>query len=292
MQLLTGLAVDWDEEREIIEGADIAAWRAEASANSSDKLLLLHEEALATEQDEQRRQNLRGTRDWLAAGNPVNARDASMRSYDAVLVELPALYGLLDDENPRVRARAVYLLTWFPERADTSLPLLLDLASREDDAVAKATALVAVGVLGTTALPEPLSAALDSDDNLIRWAAATGVIQIAGSTAVEPDGPFLDRALAELTAAAAAPAPVPATEYNLGDLHRPHRRRPSRPSALRRLMRRSRRLPAVRQHVAEGVQGESGAAGPVPWSSARPPPSVRTPFPPPAAPSVCPRRPE
>ncbi|MFF4548365.1 hypothetical protein ACFY1J_29740 [Streptomyces sp. NPDC001406] len=220
MRLLTGLAVNWDEEREIIDGADIAAWRAEAAENSSDNLLPLYEEALATEQDEQRRRNVQGIRDWLAAaGNPIDARDSSMRSYDCVLAELPALLTLLDDENPRVRTRTAYLLAWFPELADTSVPLLLDLATHEYDAVAKATSLVAVGILGTIALAKTLATDLDAEDSLVRWAAAAAVAQTAKSADAELDGPLLDRAVAELAAAAAAPAPVPATDYNQGDFH-------------------------------------------------------------------------
>ncbi|MFJ8980372.1 hypothetical protein [Streptomyces sp. NPDC102282] len=219
LELLTGLAVNWDEEREITDGADIAAWRAEAAENSSERLLPLYEEALAVEQDEQRRRNLRDIRDWVAAGNPVDARDTSMRSYNAVLAEIPALRSLLDDENPRVRTRTAYLLTWFPELAGTSLPLLLGLAAHEDDAVAKATSLVAVGLLGTTALPGVLTAGLDAEDGLVRWAAAIAIAQTARSRAAVLDGPFLDRAVAELVAASAAPAPVPATDYSLGDFH-------------------------------------------------------------------------
>ncbi|MFF4565646.1 HEAT repeat domain-containing protein [Streptomyces sp. NPDC001435] len=192
MRLLTGLAVNWDEEREIIDGADIAAWRAEAAENSSDNLLPLYEEALATEQDEQRRRNVQGIRDWVAAaGNPIDARDSSMRSYDCVLAELPALLTLLDDENPRVRTRTAYLLAWFPELADTSVPLLLDLATHEYDAVAKATSLVAVGILGTIALAKTLATDLDAEDSLVRWAAAAAVAQTAKSADAELDGPLL-----------------------------------------------------------------------------------------------------
>ncbi|MFD9607332.1 hypothetical protein [Streptomyces sp. NPDC059970] len=77
----------------------------------------------------------------------------------------------MDDENPRVRTRTAYLLTWFPELAGTSLPLLLGLAAHEDDAVAKATSLVAVGMLGTTAHPGRFTASLDAADGLVRWAA-------------------------------------------------------------------------------------------------------------------------
>ncbi|MFE0451884.1 HEAT repeat domain-containing protein [Streptomyces sp. NPDC058914] len=219
VHLLTRLAVDWDEEREIIDGTDIAAWRAEAAENSPEKLLPLFEEDLATEQDEQRRRNLQSTRDWLAAGNPIDARDCSMRSYDTVLAELPTLFTLLDDENPRVRTRTAYLLAWFPELADTSVPLLLGLAAHEQDAVAQATSLVAVGILGTTALAGTLAAWLNAEDGLVRWAAATAIAQTSRSEDAELDAALLDRAVAELAAAAVAPAPVPVTDYHQGDFH-------------------------------------------------------------------------
>ncbi|GGN88066.1 hypothetical protein GCM10011579_081510 [Streptomyces albiflavescens] len=292
LRLLTGLAVNWDEECEIIDGADIAAWRAEAAENASDKLLALYEEAVATEQDEQRRRNLQGIRDWVAAGNPIDPRDSSMRSYDTVLAELPALLTLLDDENARVRTRTAYLLAWFPELADTSVPLLLDLAAQEHDAVAKATSLVAVGILGTTALAGALAAHLDAEDSLVRWAAATAIAHTARSAGAELDGPLLDRAVAELAAAAAAPAPVPATDYNQGDFHGHTADMLLALPPSPRLARRSRRVPAVHQPVAKGVQGEGGPAGPVLQPPARPPPPVREPLPPPTAAFACPCRPQ
>lgn len=157
-----------------------AVWRAEAAENSSDKLLQLYEEALATEQDEQRRRTLQDMRDRVADGDPVDARDAAMRSYDAVLAELPVLLGPLDDENPRVRIRTAYLLAWLPELAGSSL---------------------------------------DAEDDLVRWAAAVAIAQSARNSAADLDGPLLDRAVAELAAVAAASAPVPATDYSLGDFH-------------------------------------------------------------------------
>ncbi|MEU8949327.1 HEAT repeat domain-containing protein [Streptomyces sp. NPDC048489] len=219
LELLSGLAVNRDEEHEIINGADIAAWRAEAAENAPEKLLPLYKKDLATEQDEQRRRNLQDMRDWVAAGNPVAARDASMRSYDAVLAELPLLASLLDDEDPRIRTKTAYLLAWFPEWASTSLPLLLRSAAHEDEVVTKATALVALGILGTTALQESLGTYLDAEDGLVRWAAAVAIAQTARTSTTKIDDPLLDRAVTELAAAASAPAPVPATDYSEGDLH-------------------------------------------------------------------------
>ncbi|GAB7109747.1 hypothetical protein JCM4814A_80620 [Streptomyces phaeofaciens JCM 4814] len=182
----------------------------------------LYEKALATEQDERRqRRNLQDMRDWVMAGNPVDTRDSSMRSYDGVLAALPSLLGLLGDENPRVRTRTAYLPAGFPALAGTSLPLLLGLAAHEDNVVAKATSLVAAGILGTTALLGTLAADLDAEEGLVRRAAAMAIAQTSRSVAAELDGPLLDRAVAELAAAAAAPAPVTATAtaHSLGDFH-------------------------------------------------------------------------
>lgn len=89
LRLLTFLAVNWDDEVEIIDGAGVAVWRAEAAEHTPEKHLLRVVEQLAVEQDEERRRNLARTGEWLAAGNPADARDATIRSYDAVLAELP-----------------------------------------------------------------------------------------------------------------------------------------------------------------------------------------------------------
>ncbi|MFD8423525.1 hypothetical protein [Streptomyces sp. NPDC059466] len=125
-----------------------------------------------------------------------------MRSYDAVLAELPLLASLLDDENPHIRTKTAYLLTWFPEWASTSLPLLLRTAAHENEVVTKATALVALGILGTTALQESLGTYLDAEDGLVRWAAAVAIAQTARNSTTKIDDPLLDRAVAELAAAA------------------------------------------------------------------------------------------
>ncbi|GGU02344.1 MULTISPECIES: hypothetical protein [Streptomyces] len=74
-----------------------------------------------------------------------------------------------------MRTRAAYLLAWFPEVADTTLPLLLALAGREPDPVATATALVAAGIAGTPALSEEFASYLDAEDRLVRWAAAVAI---------------------------------------------------------------------------------------------------------------------
>ncbi|MFF9690604.1 hypothetical protein [Streptomyces sp. NPDC014623] len=217
MRRLTGLAANSGmRSARSSTGPTSPPGGAEAAEHSCGKLSPDYDEALATERDEQRRRDPRETRDWMAAGDPVDAQDSSMRSYDAALAELSALLGLLNEENLRVRTRAAYLLAWFPEPADISVPLLPDLAAREHDGVAEATSLMAAGILGTPALAPALATEPDAEDALVRWAAATAIAQSARS-ADAADHSLLERAVAEFAAAAAAPAPVLVTDYDDGD---------------------------------------------------------------------------
>lgn len=182
VRLLTGLAANSGmRSARSSTGPTSPPGGAEAAEHSCGKLPPDYDEALATERDEQRRRDPRATRDWMAAGDPVDAQDSSMRSYDAALAELSALLGLLNEENLRVRTRAAYLLAWFPEPADISVPLLPDLAAREHDGVAEATSLMAAGILGTPALAPALATEPDAEDALVRWAAATAIAQTARS---------------------------------------------------------------------------------------------------------------
>ncbi|WP_328492837.1 HEAT repeat domain-containing protein [Streptomyces sp. NBC_00414] len=223
MWLLTRLAVDWHDEYRLTTGIDTAAWRAAASEGSPEKMLLWYDEQLAAETDEQQRRQLLDVRDRVAAGDSPDARWTALCSYDAVLAELPGLLALLDDGDPRLRTRIAYLSAWFPEASAVTLPRLLALVEREDDPVAAATALVAVGLVGTSAQVADLAPHLDSGDRLVRWAAATALARIAcASPAGSPAGigsALVGRAVAELTAASAAPAPASTTDYNEGDFH-------------------------------------------------------------------------
>ncbi|MGW0567521.1 HEAT repeat domain-containing protein [Streptomyces tauricus] len=223
MWLLTRLAVDWYDEYRLTTGIDTVAWRAAASEGSPQKMLLWYDEQLAAETDERQRRQLRDIRDRVAAGNSPDARWTALCSYDAVLAELPGLLTLFDHGDPRLRTRIAYLTAWFPEAAPTTLPRLLALAKHEHEPVVAATALVAVGLVGGPAHAVRVAPYLDSADKLVRWAAATALARIAsgsgsgGRTGME--SALVDRAVAELTAAAAGPAPASCTDYNSGDFH-------------------------------------------------------------------------
>ncbi|BFO18145.1 hypothetical protein SHKM778_45330 [Streptomyces sp. KM77-8] len=218
MWLLTRLAVDWHDEYDVATGINIIAWRTVAAQVTPDTFLPWYDEQLAVEKDEQRRKQLLEARAAVAADVPVDARDAALRSYDAVLAELPRLLPLLDDE-PRIRIRTAYLLAWFPEASATTLPCLLDLAERDRDPVVTATALIAAGLISASSPGSAFVPYLESEDGLVRWAAATALIRVATNRDGTLGAGLLDRAVAELAAAAANPAPTPSTDYNEGDFH-------------------------------------------------------------------------
>jgi hypothetical protein len=217
--MLTRLAVDWHDEYDVATGIDTVAWRAVAAQHTPDTFLPWYDEQLAAEKDEQQREQLLAARAAVAADVPVDARDAALRSYDAVLTELPGLLPLLDDDEPRIRIRIAYLLAWFPEASVATLPRLFRLAERDNDPVVTATALVAAGLVGTSSTAGVFAPYLAGEDGLVRWAAATALVRIAGSREGTLDAGLLDRAVAELAAAAVNPAPTLVTDYNEGDFH-------------------------------------------------------------------------
>ncbi|MFF6794280.1 hypothetical protein ACFY9C_35020 [Streptomyces filamentosus] len=218
MWLLTRLAVDWHDEYNVTTGINVAGWRAAAAECGPEECLPWYEEQPAAETDPGRRAELQETRDWVAAGNSPDSRWSALQAYDAVLAELPGLLALLDDDDARLRTRIAYLLAWFPEFSATSLPRLLALAEHDQDPVTAATALLAAGLLGPSSMTEDVAPYLDAADPLMRWAAATALIRLAGLDEA-PVGPgLLRRAVTELAAAARHPFDR-VTDYCEGDLH-------------------------------------------------------------------------
>ncbi|MFE7113393.1 HEAT repeat domain-containing protein [Streptomyces sp. NPDC057575] len=217
MWLLTRLAVDWHDEYDVTTGINVAGWRAAAAEHGPAELLPWYEEQ-AVETDAEKRTELQETRDWVAAGNSFDSRWSALQAYDAVLAELPDLLVLLDDADACLRTRIAYLLAWFPEVSAASRPRLITLAAREKDPVTAATALLAAGLIGPPSTVEDITPYLDAADPLVRWAAATALIRLAGLDRA-PVGPaLLGRAVTELTAAAHSVFDH-VTDYFEGDLH-------------------------------------------------------------------------
>ncbi|MEU0412997.1 hypothetical protein ABZ307_34990 [Streptomyces griseorubiginosus] len=163
---------------------------------------------------------MREARAYCAAGHPVDAREGALRSYDAVRAQLPVLLELLGDRDPEIRTKTAYLLGWFPEEADATLPALLACLDGERDPVCVATVLVAVGLLADHDPDGRLRHHLDHEHPLPRWAAATALTRIRVThPAAAPNLPPAQRIAAELAAFGARPTPEPATAHHDGDLH-------------------------------------------------------------------------
>ncbi|MFF7138874.1 hypothetical protein ACFZBZ_42025 [Streptomyces sp. NPDC008196] len=216
--LLTRLAIDWHDEYSLPLGIDTAAWRA--AAISPEENLRWYDEQIAAETDEEQLKSLREGRAYCAAGHPVDTREGALRSYDAVRAQLPALLELLGEQDPEIRTKTAYLLSWFPEEADAALLPLLACLDGEKDPVCVATVLVAVGLLADHDPDGRLRHHLDHEHPLPRWAAATALTRILVThPAAAPGLPPAERIAAELAAFGAGPAPEPATAHHAGDLH-------------------------------------------------------------------------
>ncbi|MEU6385862.1 hypothetical protein ABZ847_20155 [Streptomyces bauhiniae] len=218
MMLITRLAVDWHDEYDVTTGIDVAGWRAAAANCGPAELLPWYEERLAVETDSEKCTQLRETRDWVAAGNSFDSRWSALQAYDAVLAGLPGLLVLFDDDDARMRTRTAYLLAWFPEFSATSVPRLMTVAAQEKDPVTAATALLAAGLAGPPSAAEDITPYLDATDPLMRWAAATAVVRLAGLGEALVGPGLLGRAVVELTAAAHSTFDH-VTDYFAGDLH-------------------------------------------------------------------------
>lgn len=113
--------------------------------------------------------------------------EAVVRSYDAVREALPALAVLLTSGSPELRAETANLLAWFPESAETSIPLLKAFIADEGSPGAAATGVVALGLLGEPATVPFIGRYLDSPIVELRWASAFALTRfgIVGPAVVE-----------------------------------------------------------------------------------------------------------
>lgn len=221
LMLLLRLAVGWHDTYDLPLGIDTAAWRA--AVVSPEENLRRYDEQIAAETDEARLEKLRQGRDYCAAGHPTDPREAALRSYDAVRAQLPVLLPLLDDPDPDVRSRTAYLLGWFPEEVGAVAEPLLRRLETERDPLAAATLVIAAGLVTTHDEDGRITRRLDDQEPLVRWAAATALarhlILNPRSAGASTAAPIEDRAIDELAAFGARPAPEPATLHHQRDLH-------------------------------------------------------------------------
>ncbi|MEU5138148.1 HEAT repeat domain-containing protein [Streptomyces californicus] len=223
LHMLTRLAVDWHDAYTLPAGIDTATWRALAAENTPEKMAAWYEGRLAAENDPERRSILKEARDFCLEGGTPDIHASTLPCYDAVRTELRNLYPLMEDPDPEIRVRTAYLLAWFPEEGARIIPHLMACLDREQHTQARATALVAAGLVGDHSLLPRLRPYLSVPEPLVRWAAATALARLL-TTGSSPDAggeELVARVIEELTHAATTPpsAPdVPEAVYNGGDL--------------------------------------------------------------------------
>jgi hypothetical protein len=111
----------------------------------------------------------------------LSARHA-LATYDAVAVGVPLIAGLLADADPRVVELAAYALAWFPEHADTTVPMLA--AAAGDPArpeSMRAHALIALGLAarpGTVGYDALLDGLVGAGEPELQWAAAVALAML------------------------------------------------------------------------------------------------------------------
>jgi hypothetical protein len=114
----------------------------------------------------------------------------ALAAYQAVQAAVPSLLALLDDDDLRLRRATAHLLAWFPRWASSSLPRLRTRLAAEPDPDAKATMLVALGLLaggrGETSDSPRLRELLGDADAVVRWAAAVALARLFPQAPPEP----------------------------------------------------------------------------------------------------------
>ena len=114
----------------------------------------------------------------------------ALAAYQAVQAAVPSLLPLLDDHVVRLRRAVAHLLAWFPRWASSSLPLLRARLGAEPDPDAKATMVVAIGLLAgwrdETSDRRRLEQLLGDADAVVRWAAAVALARLFPQAPPEP----------------------------------------------------------------------------------------------------------
>ncbi|GAA2405481.1 hypothetical protein GCM10010420_36610 [Streptomyces glaucosporus] len=204
LELLAALAIGYDDAH-LPGGVDVAGWRrkiAEFAARDPEQVRAEYDTWVEEAPDEGERRVREMRRAMFDFDAHLRAAGAELGAYDAVRQEVPALCALLGDGDPAVRAATAYLVAWFPEEADRTVPQLLRLLDHETDQAVVATALVAAGLLGDATLTDGLRPFLAAGDRAVRWAAATALARLGSTEAGATVGAEV---LAELAAAEADP---------------------------------------------------------------------------------------
>lgn len=169
--LLGALAVGYDEYW-LPDGIPVEELRRAAKGGAALLAAAPHPGDEGWDEDEGDARYIDGL---TAAEQEAMLTHVCVAAHDAVRQGVPLFRALLGHGDPEVRVAAAYLLGWFPEDAEGSVPPLAALASDVDDALA-ATARVSMGLLGE-------ATEFDDPRPLVRWATALARARVFGEVA-------------------------------------------------------------------------------------------------------------
>lgn len=212
VMLLASLAIGYDEAY-LPLGYDpegdrraLAGLRAETREDWERQL----DEWIASAPDESMRRMREDTRTMHSLEARVRDAEAVVLTYDAVRQELPALTKLLSTNNPQLRNAVAYLLGWFPDAAEQSVPALAALLASEASVGVAASVIISLGLLGGSDAIAAITERLAGGEPMLRWAAAVALARLGAVTA---------EVVEELASAAAEPLEqsTPAVPFLGGD---------------------------------------------------------------------------
>ena len=185
VMLLASIAIGYDEAY-LPHGYDpagdrlaLAALRAETEEGWERQL----DEWVASAPDEPMRRMREGMRAMYSLEAQIRDAEAVVLAYDAIREELPRLTGLLAAADAELRNAVAYLLAWFPEAAQRSVPALATLLSTESSVGVAASAMLSLGLLGGSDVVPAISERLGSGEPMLRWAAAVALARLGVVTA-------------------------------------------------------------------------------------------------------------
>ncbi|MER5999819.1 hypothetical protein ABT120_14680 [Nonomuraea angiospora] len=215
LHLLASLALGY-EEGHLPEGVGIARWREESAgvqSRSKEEADAHLEQWVAEAPNDAVRRDRAYVRQTYDHKLERMFDAAMLASYDAVRENLPI--SLLADGDPHVRTAAAYLVSWFPEEADTTGPALAGLVEADAEPVTVATAMFALSLLPWPAgVPAgTIEPGLGHADGLVRDAAALALVNLRGE-----DAPPQARDAVVRLLTATGDTPLPYAEGDLATL--------------------------------------------------------------------------
>jgi hypothetical protein len=215
-QVLLQIAIG-EEEITLNERPDFAYWRREAQRKASLTVAELEAEQaawIAAAPDPAERRAREVAAFFRDVEDERETERVNAEAYDAVRASVPVYLTALSADDVGTRMYAAQLLAYFPEDASSIVPALLPLIGGPDAIVASAAA-VAAGICARGSADPAAAAAITArweraGDRADRWATAIALAQLLNHPTAD--------VLADVEAAAEAPAPLPHFPFLEGDI--------------------------------------------------------------------------